>query len=111
MVKYVDYVAPMVYPSHWGPGEYDVPNPNAQPYLIVNRSLKDFQKKVTGTNAQVMPWLQDFSLGVTYHVKQVDAQINAAAADGITSFLLWNAGCSYQGKALKVDPSMPVTKD
>jgi len=111
MAKYVDYVAPMVYPSHWGPGEYHVPNPNAQPYLIVNRSLKDFQKKVTGTNAQVMPWLQDFSLGVTYHVKQVDAQINAAAADGITSFLLWNAGCSYQGKALAVDPALPVTRD
>jgi hypothetical protein len=111
MAKYVDYVAPMVYPSHWGPGEYHVPNPNAQPYLIVNRSLKDFQKKVTGTTAQVMPWLQDFSLGVTYHVAQVQAQIKAAAADGIDSFLLWNAGCTYQGKALVVDPALPVTRD
>jgi hypothetical protein len=111
MAKYVDYVAPMVYPSHWGPGEYHVPNPNAQPYLIVNRSLKDFQKKVRGTSAQVMPWLQDFSLGVTYHVAQVQAQIKAAAADGIDSFLLWDAGCTYQGRALAVDPALPVTRD
>jgi hypothetical protein len=44
MARYVDYVAPMVYPSHWGPGEYGVADPNAQPYAIVNRSLKDFQK-------------------------------------------------------------------
>jgi len=109
MAKYVDYVAPMVYPSHWGPGEYGVKNPNAQPYAIVNRSLKDFLKKVRGTNAQVMPWLQDFSLGVTYHVAQVEAQILAAHRDGIDSFLLWNAGCTYQGGALAVDPALPKT--
>ena len=111
MAKYVDYVAPMVYPSHWGPGEYGVRNPNAQPYAIVNRSLKDFLKKVRGTNAQVMPWLQDFSLGVTYHVPQVEAQILAAHRDGIDSFLLWDAGCTYQGGALAVDPALPKTTD
>ena len=111
MARYVDYVAPMVYPSHWGPGEYGVRNPNAQPYPIVHRSLKDFQKKVSGTTAEVMPWLQDFSLGVTYHVAQVKAQIEAAARDGIPSFLLWNAGCSYQGGALVGDRSLPPTKD
>jgi len=111
MARYVDYVAPMVYPSHWGPGEYGVSNPNAQPYAIVNRSLKDFQKKVKGTTAQVMPWLQDFSLGVHYGVPQVRAQILAARADHIGSFLLWNAGCVYQGAALAVDRTMPRTTD
>jgi hypothetical protein len=90
----------MVYPSHWGPGEYGVANPNAEPYAIVHRSLKDFQKKVAGTNAEVIPWLQDFSLGVTYNVPQVVAQIRAAAADGIQSFFLWDAGCVYHGGAL-----------
>jgi len=109
MARYVDYVAPMVYPSHWGPGEYGVANPNAQPYAIVNRSLKDFLKKVAGTTAQVMPWLQDFSLGVHYGVPQVKAQIVAGQRDGIGSFLLWNAGCTYQGAALVVDPKMPRT--
>jgi len=111
MARYVDYVAPMVYPSHWGPGEYGVPNPNAQPYAIVFRSLKDFQKKVAGTTAQVMPWLQDFSLGVHYGVPQVKAQILAARGDGIGSFLLWNAGCVYQGAALPLDKKMPRTTD
>jgi hypothetical protein len=111
MARYVDYVAPMVYPSHWGPGEYGVRNPNAQPYAIVNRSLKDFLKRTAGTNAQVMPWLQDFSLGVTYRVPQVKAQILAAARDGIGSFLLWNAGCVYQGGALVVDTTLPQTTD
>ena len=46
IARRVDYVAPMVYPSHWGPGEYDVANPNASPYEIVARSLADFQSKL-----------------------------------------------------------------
>ena len=35
MARQVDYIAPLVYPSHWGPGEYNVSNPNAQPFDIV----------------------------------------------------------------------------
>ena len=42
MSKHLDYVSPMVYPSHWGAGEYNVSSPNSQPYDIVYRSLKDF---------------------------------------------------------------------
>src|SRR5690606_9261083 len=42
MAAEVDYIAPMIYPSHWGPGEYGVENPNAQPYDITFRSLSDF---------------------------------------------------------------------
>ena len=65
MARDLDYVSPMVYPSHWGPGEYDVADPNSQPYDIVNRSLADFERLVKGTGSRVVPWLQDFSLGVT----------------------------------------------
>ena len=35
MAKYLDYINPMVYPSHWGPGEYSVAAPNSMPYEIV----------------------------------------------------------------------------
>ena len=45
----VDYVAPMVYPSHWNKGEYGVADPNAQPYEIVLRSLADFKRELAGT--------------------------------------------------------------
>ena len=48
MARQVDYIAPMVYPSHWGPGEYEVDDPNSQPYDIVRRSLEDFEQKVEG---------------------------------------------------------------
>ncbi|WP_438484734.1 putative glycoside hydrolase [Streptomyces sp. S186] len=102
IAQQADYIAPMVYPSHWAAGEYRVASPNSSPYDIVNRSLADFAKQVKGTGATVVPWLQDFSLGVHYGPGEVADQIRAAAGDGMHSFLLWNAGATYQGAALAV---------
>jgi hypothetical protein len=96
MAPYLDYVAPMVYPSHWGSDEYGLKDPVQHPYDIVQRSLKDFQKDVKGTSAQVVPWLQAFSLGgVTYGTPEVLAQEKGAHDDGLDGFLLWNAGANY----------------
>jgi hypothetical protein len=101
MAKHLDFISPMVYPSHWGKGEFKVANPNSSPYEIVNRSLRDFNRQVLGTNAQIIPWLQDFSLGVRYGVAEVKAQLKAAADDGINSWLLWNATAKYTADALE----------
>ncbi|MFB6613320.1 putative glycoside hydrolase [Streptomyces sp. NPDC056367] len=101
LAKVTDYIAPMVYPSHWGPGEYGVAQPDTAPYAIVQRSLADFARQVKGTQAEVVPWLQDFSMGSTYGPTEVAAQIKAAAANKMNSFILWNAGARYQGAALQ----------
>lgn len=104
MAEHLDYVAPMIYPSHWGPGEYGVADPNREPYKIVHRSLQDWRAAVKDTGAQVIPWLQDFSLGVAYGPKEVAAQIDATRDAGIDSFLLWSASCRYTAEALKPTP-------
>ncbi|MFF2062951.1 putative glycoside hydrolase [Streptomyces sp. NPDC058200] len=101
LVKVSDYIAPMVYPSHWGPGEYGVANPDTAPYAIVQRSLADFARQTKGTQTEVVPWLQDFSMGSTYGPAQVADQIKGAAANKMNSFILWNAGARYQGAALQ----------
>lgn len=101
MARQVDYIAPLVYPSHWGAGEYNVSDPNAQPFDIVRRSLFDFQHDVTGTPARLVPWLQDFSLGVAYGPAQVRAQIAAARRNGIDEFLLWDPNVTYTAAALE----------
>ena len=100
IARHVDYIAPMVYPSHWVDGEYDVDHPNAEPFDIVKASLADFQAKVAGTGTPLMPWLQDFSLGYTYGPTEVRAQIDAAAQLGISDWLLWNPGVRYTSGAL-----------
>jgi hypothetical protein len=102
MAQHLDYISPMVYPSHWGPNEYSVgPNPNAVPYDIVHRSLMDFNRQVLGTKCVIIPWLQDFTLGhPAYGESEVRAQIKAAHDDGINSFLLWNANAKYTASAL-----------
>ncbi|ONI84626.1 hypothetical protein ALI22I_29215 [Saccharothrix sp. ALI-22-I] len=101
MSAHVDYVAPMVYPSHWGPGEYGVDNPNARPYEIVRASVADFVRLTEGTGAAVIPWLQAFSLGHAYGPREVQAQVVATADAGAPSFLLWNAACAYGSAGLE----------
>lgn len=101
MARHLDYVAPMLYPSHWNPGEYDVANPNGQPYDIIFRSLADFYIQVQGTGAKVIPWLQDFSLGVNYGDDEVRAQIDAAAAAGADSFFLWSPNVRYHAGGIE----------
>jgi hypothetical protein len=100
MARHADYISPMVYPSHWAAGEYDVADPNAQPYDIVRRSLGDFVAVVEGTGARVVPWLQDFSLGVAYGPAEVRAQIDATFDAGLTEFILWNPRVRYTSEAL-----------
>jgi hypothetical protein len=109
IAREVDYVAPMVYPSHWGRGEYDVADPNGQPFEIVKRSLADFRRDTAGSGARVVPWLQDFSLGRTYGPAEVRAQIDAAAADGVGEFILWDPAVTYTADALT--PDAPVSQD
>ena len=90
----------MVYPSHWGRGEYGVANPESSPYDITARSLADFVKLTEGTPTSVIPWLQAFSLKRTYGPAEVQAQIKAAGDNGAPSFLLWDAACRFSPDAL-----------
>ncbi|MGK2950501.1 MAG: putative glycoside hydrolase [Acidimicrobiales bacterium] len=105
MAEVVDYLAPMIYPSHWGPGMYRVDSPITQPYDITFKSLEDFQRVTAGTGVRLLPWLQDFTLyGVPYGPEEVKAQIDAAAALGIDGYFLWNPNVRYTADALTPIP-------
>ena len=106
MAREVDYIAPMLYPSHWAPGEYEVADPNGQPYAIVRASTKDFVRQVRGSGARIVNWLQDFSYGRDYSSKEVRAQINASRHAGVDDFILWDAAVEYTPDAL--DPTAEV---
>ena len=98
--KYVDAVYPMVYPSHFGAGEYGLDDPNGSPGPTVEWSLSDFRRELKKSDAQLIPWLQDFSYGRTYGLADVRAQIEAARLMGARGYLLWNPLGVYTPGAL-----------
>ena len=100
LAHYVDAVYPMVYPSHFGPGQYGLDDPDAEPGRTVTDALLFFEAGLTDTRARLVPWLQDFSLGHTYGPAEVRAQIEAARSLDTRGFLLWNPEGVYTSGVL-----------
>ncbi len=100
----VDYICPMVYPSHYHKGEYGIPNPDSEPYKIILVSLRDARARLRDTNCKIRPWLQNFSLpdrgrygGSRYDSPQIMAQIRAVRDNGIDEFLMWDPSNKFRG--------------
>jgi len=101
MAQYLDYICPMVYPSHYHAYEYNIKDPESNPHDIVAASLKDFQTKLEGTACKLRPWLQDFSLRIPYGANEVLAQIRACNEVGVNEWLLWDPNCTFTEAALQ----------
>jgi hypothetical protein len=99
LARYVDSIYPMVYPSHYSSGEYNIIDPDSRPGTTVAYSLRDFREKVQG-RANLIPWLQDFSLGRQYTLADVRDEIQAARLEHSKGFMLWNASGVYTDGAL-----------
>ncbi|MDF2892333.1 MAG: glycoside hydrolase [Clostridia bacterium] len=99
----VDVICPMVYPSHYGKGSYGVPEPDFEPYKIVNYSMKKAKERLDNNEnsiAKLRPWLQDFSAVYLprykkYGPAEIRAQIKATNDAGVKEWILWNAANRY----------------
>jgi hypothetical protein len=98
--KIVDAIYPMVYPSHYGPGEYGLDSPVSVPGRTVGRSLRDFRRQMRRGKAELVPWLEDFSFTGTTTLTHVQEQIRAARRWKSGGFLLWNPSGVYTEGAL-----------
>jgi hypothetical protein len=97
----LDAISPMAYPSHYGPGEYNLTDPDSEPGATVTYTMGDFRAALSDSSKTVIrPWLQDFSEGQTYTLADVEAQIDAAEKGGSGGWLLWNADDVYHTNAL-----------
>ncbi len=123
LLPYFDYIAPMIYPSHYANGEYGIKNPSASPYETITKALAGAKKKTTemaaknavpnadGTMpntdaeaaalyAKVRPWLQDFSIrGTTYDAAKIIAQKKATYDAGLDSWMMWDPANKYTAEA------------
>ena len=100
--RYLDAIYPMVYPSHYGPGEYDLEDPNASPGATVAYSLRDFNRELAPIKGvRIIPWLQDFTLGRPYTMADIQEQIDSARRAKTGGYLLWNAAGVYTPGALE----------
>jgi hypothetical protein len=98
--KIVDAIYPMVYPSHYGSGEYGLASPVSVPGRTVGRSLRDFRRQMRRGKADLVPWLEDFSFSGTTTLTHVQEQIRAARRWKSGGFLLWNPSGVYTEGAL-----------
>lgn len=111
----LDYISPMVYPSHYAVGQkvngVQFMKPDLEPYGVVYQSLakaKERISKVEGYRAGVRPYLQDFTaswLGKGYYqsygVEQVKQQIKAVYDAGYEEWILWDSNNTYTEQALE----------
>jgi hypothetical protein len=115
-LPYFDYVAPMVYPSHYPNGFNGWANPNNYPYDLIYFVMKsgadraEVLRTATSTPSdvaqrvgkhQLRTWIQDFDYGGDYGPKEVRDQINASVEAGVTSWMLWAPSNRYTKDALK----------
>jgi hypothetical protein len=95
MADHLDYVAPMLYPSHWGPFEYGVEDPNRQPYDIISEALKVWNEATADKRARVVPWLEDTPYRAWDRPFQVREQLRAAAEHANNEWLMWHPGSTF----------------
>ncbi len=111
-LNHFDYVAPMVYPSHYAPGTFGYKNPAAHPGPVITEALlgaihiADAVASSTGQATSTMrnkirPWYQDFTMGAIYTETLVRAQIDAGKKLGVGSYMMWDPSNTYTVEAYK----------
>jgi hypothetical protein len=123
---YFDFVAPMVYPSHYPDNFLGLGDPNDYPYKIVYHAMKSgvdrmvssttpmqgFLHERIGTSTpavyskpvytgdRLRTWIQDFDYGGDYDAADVRAQIQASYDAGVNSWMIWAPSNIYTKAAL-----------
>jgi len=112
-LEHFDFVAPMVYPSHYPANFNGWKNPAAKPYEIIYFSMGSAYERAVAASTTPMklrPWLQDFSInGTSYTSDMVRAQKQAVYDVGLNSWMMWNASNNYTTSAF--DPFSTTTID
>jgi hypothetical protein len=69
--------------------------------MTVGYALSDFKTAMRGSDAELIPWIQDFSMGRRFTLADIQDEILAVRQSGARGFLLWNASGKYTPGALR----------
>ena len=111
MAAELDYICPMIYPSHYADGNFGLEHPDTQPYETILAALGDSAEDLSavwtagGTTGTVRPWLQAFTASylktyIPYGPEQIRQQIQAVYDAGCEEWILWNASVRYDSGGL-----------
>ncbi|MGN8817043.1 putative glycoside hydrolase [Oribacterium sp. HCP28S3_H8] len=110
MASCVDYMCPMIYPSHYGDGNFGIEHPDTDPYGSISGALNASRKSLTLNQSEgihqaiVRPWLQAFTASwlpyhINYGAKEIRQEIKAVYDQGYEEWILWNAANDYNWDA------------
>jgi hypothetical protein len=96
----------MIYPSHYGDGNFGIDHPDTEPYRTILAALELSKRDLSEgkedgkRQAIVRPWLQDFTASylehhIPYGPEEVRAQIQAVYDAGYDEWILWSASNRY----------------
>lgn len=105
----LDGLCPMIYPSHYANGEFDIDVPDALPYATIRSALtgsKDVLKGISNDDCAVIrPWLQAFTADwvdghIDYDGNAIRGEIQAVYDAGYDEWILWNSKSEYSKDGL-----------
>lgn len=109
MAEHLDYICPMIYPSHYRNGSYGIAVPDADPYQTIfgacSASVQELSILPEEGRAHVRAWLQSFTASwvpghISYGPKQIREEIRGVYDAGYEEWILWNAAVRYQRDSL-----------
>ena len=90
IVENVDFISPMVYPSHYTNGSFGYQNPNKHPYEVITAALTDALDRGIDKD-KIRPFLQGF-----WHSNEDIRNNIKAAYDLKMDWLIWNILSVYE---------------
>lgn len=97
LAKNADYLAPMLYPSGFAKGSFNVRNPSEHPYKVIYRSIKNIKHRIN--TKRVRPWLQHFKDYAHkkrhYRKFEVNQQIKASNDINTSGWMMWSPSSKY----------------
>ncbi len=101
-VDHIDYISPMMYPSHYPSGHLGLANPADHPGLVIDNGMKKGMPSFADKRAKPRPWIQAFHIGAYYDGPKIRAQIDHVEKYTDGGWLLWNPINRYSTDGLKL---------